>query len=158
MAREESNREDLLGEATALVHRIELVPADGTPIVVGFRVGGEFSAFFGEDPAYHFNRSDELRRAYSDGFLIKAVDRRLYSLKRVRTEEESQLIQHALSDAEQDSFISEMTRRLRELQDTLVVGNFEARRQEPPDIDVLGRVRTWLRQCKSWPVAERPNV
>ena len=77
MAREESNREDLLAEATALVHRIEVVTSGGLTIVAGFRARGEFSAFFGEDLAYHFNASDELRRAYCDGLLIKASGRRL---------------------------------------------------------------------------------
>jgi hypothetical protein len=158
MAREESNREDLLAEATALVHRIELAATDGSTVVVGFRAGGEFSAFFGQDPAYHFNRSDELRRAYCGGLLIKAAGRRLFSLKRVRTEEESQLVRHALSDAEQESFISEMTRRLRELQAMLAAGAFEAGRQVPADFDVLKRVRSWLQARRSWQIAEWPNV
>jgi hypothetical protein len=158
MAREDSNREDLLAEATALIQRVELVSVDGTTVVAGFRQSGEFSVFFGEDLAYHFNRSNELRRAYCDGLLIKASGRRLLSLKRVRTEHETQLCRHALSNTEQEAFVAEMSRRLRELQATLAAGNFEAGRQVPTDIDVLLRVQTWLAASTSWQIAELPNV
>ena len=75
------NREDLLREATALVERIELVPHRdrqfdaSEPIVVGFRADGALSIFFGDDPVYQFNAAGELRRAYCDGLLFKAVQR-----------------------------------------------------------------------------------
>ncbi len=70
MARDESSREDLLREATALVERIELVPHATDPliaasdlfdkhIVAGFRRDGALSVFFGEDPVYHFNAEGE---------------------------------------------------------------------------------------------------
>src|SRR5204863_2544475 len=75
MAREESSREDLLREATALVERIELIPNGSTSdgrIVAGFRRNGALSVFFGEDPVYQFNAAGELRRAYTDGKLLKA--------------------------------------------------------------------------------------
>jgi hypothetical protein len=158
MARDESHREDLLGEATALVERAELVAPNGITVVAGFRVHGEFSVFFGEDPAYHFNALNELRRAYCGGLLIKAVQRRLFSLERVRNEDQTQLVRHGLTDAEQESFLSEMTRRLRELEKTLVSDAFVVGRQVPPDIDVLARVRSWLKECTSWTIADRPNV
>ena len=70
MARDESDREDLLREATALVERIELAPADAADdehIVAGFRRDGALSIYFGADPVYHFNSAGELRRAYCDG-------------------------------------------------------------------------------------------
>jgi len=158
MARDESKREDLLGEATALVERVELATADRATVVAGFRVGGEFSIFFGEDPAYHFNAHNELRRAYRNGLLIKATGRRLISLKRVRTENETQLVRHSLNDAEHDAFVEEMASRLRELQATLAAGAFEITRQVPADIDVFERVRSWLQSCSGWQIAERPNV
>ena len=158
MARDELPREDLIGEATALVERIELTTPDGVTVVAGFRIGGEFSIFFGDDPVYHFNALNELRRAYGDGLLIKAVRRRLFSLRRVRTEHESQLVRRELSDAEQKTFVLKMADRLRQLDEMLATGNYEVGRQIPTDIDVLARVRTWLDECKSWPIADRPNV
>src|SRR4051794_4315307 len=86
MARTESDREDLLREATALVERVEL-QVDGLeqPIVVGFRRDGCASFFFGAEAVYQFNSAGELRRGYIDGLLYKAVGGRLISLKRERT-------------------------------------------------------------------------
>src|SRR5687767_14012240 len=116
MAREESNREDLFREATALVERIELVPklakstastitAGDEPIVAGFRTDGALSSFFCADPVYQFNAAGELRRAYCDGLLFKAVNGRLVSLRRERNEQEVQLARHELSDIEQEEFV-----------------------------------------------------
>ncbi len=158
MAREESNREDLLGEAKALVERIELVTATGMAIVAGFRADGAFSIFFDEDPAYHFNAAGELHRAYCDGLLIKATQGQLVSLHRVRTEHEIQLVRHTLTDAEQETFLSAMKGHLSRLTELIVAGEFEATRQLPPDADVLGRVQEWIAAHEEWPIAERPNV
>src|SRR4051812_13576909 len=118
MAREESSREDLLREATALVERIELIPDSsgeltGTRIVAGFRRDGALSIFFGDDTVYQFNAASELRRAYCDGKLFKAARGRLAALKRVRTEHELQLVRHDLSETEQATFLAEMANRLR---------------------------------------------
>src|SRR3954462_9073696 len=103
MAREESSREDLLREATALVERIELIPNGSTSdghIVAGFRLNGALSLFFGEEPVFQFNACGELRRAYSDGKLLKADRGRLAALGRVRTQNEVQLVRHELNEAE----------------------------------------------------------
>jgi len=164
MARDESRREDLLREATAFVERIELVPSSSTskaaetPIVAGFRADGALSVFFGEDPVYQFNAAGELRRAYCDGLLLKAVRGRLVSLQRVRSANEVQLVRHELTDAEQNDFLAAMKNRLHELAEMLAVGDCEIGRQSPPDADVLGRVQTWLATHDSWPIAVRPNV
>ena len=90
MARDQSSREDLLREATALVERIELRIAGPMSVkhdrddhvVVGFRANGSASFFFGEDPVYQFNSAGQLRRAYCGGLLIKAAHGRLVSLQR----------------------------------------------------------------------------
>src|SRR5215216_5583786 len=126
MARDESSREDLLREATALVERIELVPrtADlltaasepaGRRIIAGFRRDGALSVFFGEDPVYQFNAAGELRRAYRDGKLLKAIHGRLAALVRVRTEHEVQLVRHDLPPEEEATFLSQMEQQLRDL-------------------------------------------
>src|SRR5690349_3711217 len=87
MVRQESDHEDLLREATALVERVELhVPGFEQPIVVGFRRDGCASFFFGAEAVYQFNSAGELRRGYIDGLLYKADCRRLIGLKRERTE------------------------------------------------------------------------
>jgi hypothetical protein len=158
MARDESNREDLLSEATALVERIELVDLSGVSVVAGFRADGALSVFFGEDPAYHFNAAGELRRAYCDSLLLKATQSRLVSLKRVRTEHEVQLVRHTLTDVEQEAFVSRMKNQLSRLANTIATGNFQAERQVPPDADILGRLQRWISARKEWPIAARPNL
>ena len=73
MARNQSDREDLLREATALVERAELrISGWSEPVVVGFRRGGGASLFFGGKEVYQFNAGGELRRAFVAGRLIKA--------------------------------------------------------------------------------------
>ena len=160
MARDESNREDLLREATALVERIELMPrttVEAAAIMIGFRVDGALSVFFGEDPTYQFNASCELRRAYCAGLLFKAVNGRLVSLRRERTATETQLVRHELTAAEQDDFMASMRVRLSELS-ALLKTDTEVRGQIPPDADVLGRVRAWFEQHRELQVARRPNL
>jgi hypothetical protein len=168
MARQESSREDLLREATALVERIELAPRTvgaaaaednaGDRLVAGFRSDGALSIFFGEDPVYQFNAAGELRRAYSDGTLVKAVRGRLTSLERVRKPHEVQLVRHELTAAEEVALIQRMTDLLRELASSLDAGRFEVIGQVPRDANVLGRLRAWLAAHKQFPIAARPNV
>jgi hypothetical protein len=157
MAREESSREDLLREATALVERVEIV-VGSCHVLAGFRADGALSIFFGEDPVYHFNAAGELRRAFCDGKLIKAVRGKLVALERKRTETEVQLMRHDLSAAEQASFLERMAIHLREFEDSLDAGTFTVVGREPPASDITDRVKTWFQGHKEWPVADRPNV
>lgn len=169
MAREESDREDLLREATALVERVELLPSStavdstdtlpsGDPIVAGFRANGSLSLFFGADPVYHFNASGELRRAYVGGVLVKAAKGQLASLERVRTESEVQLVRHPLSAEDQARFLEAMSQQLRGLAALLERDDFELVGQVPAEADVVGRVRSWLAANQAIAVAARPNA
>jgi hypothetical protein len=158
MAREESEREDLLREATALVERVEFILPGANPAVAGFRPDGAFSVFFGEDPAYHFNAAGELRRAYCDGLLIKATNGRLASLRRERTKHETQLVRHELTVAEQEEFVAVMNDRLQGILASLASESVEVVRQIPQDSDVLARVRAWLTEHQEPTIASRPNV
>jgi hypothetical protein len=169
MARNESNREDLLHEGTALVERVELVPrsADSTgslsvladePIVAGFRADGALSVFFGSDPVYQFNAAGELRRAYRDCLLFKAVDGRLVSLRRERNEHEVRLVRHELSDAEQQEFLAAMSNRLRDLSALIATNEYDVAGQVPEDGTVLAKVRAKLDEHAQWNIAARPNV
>ena len=130
----------------------------GISIVAGFRADGAFSIFFGEDPVYHFNADGELRRAYHDGLLIKAVDGRLVSLRRERTDTETQLLRHEFSPNEQEGFVLAMKQRLEQLFTILAAGDFDVKGQVPPERSVLARVKRWLWDRESWPIASRPNV
>jgi hypothetical protein len=168
MARDESDREDLLRAATALVERIDLIPSGVSliatsplgvgHIVAGFRSDGALSIFFGEDPVYQFNVEGELRRAYRDGKLLKAVHGRLVALQRVRTEHEVQLVRHELSKAEEAAFLTQMCDLIRKFAALARANAFEVARQVPEDSNVLARLQGWLLAHDRWQIAPRPNV
>lgn len=168
MAREESSREDLLREATALVERIELAPRDtqlhsagaraDEHVVAGFRRDGAFSIFFGDDPVYQFNAAGELRRAYLNGKLLKADHGRLAALDRVRTAHETQLVRHDLTQDEQLAFEAKLQDDLKRFALALNANQLTVVGQVPDGADVLGRVRSWFTSHNRWPVAARPNA
>jgi hypothetical protein len=162
MARDETDREDLLREATALVERIELVLTVAEPgaeaIVAGFRRDGALSVFFGADPVYQFNAAGELRRAYCDGLLYKAERGRLISLERVRTPNEVQLLRRDLSDEQQQKCLTQIGERLRTLSAELDRGTLRVIGQVPAIADVLGRVRKWLTEHDGLTIAKSPHA
>jgi hypothetical protein len=158
MARHESNREDLLHEATALVERVELVSPAGEQVVAGFRADGALSIFFGDDLVYQFNAAGELRRAYCGGLLYKSLQRRLVSLDRARNDNEVQLLRHDLTKAEQAMFVARMSECLSELANSIATNNMKVVRCVPPYTDVLTRLQTWLAHHRDWPIAARPNA
>jgi hypothetical protein len=161
MARDESNREDLLREATALVERIELIPNGATidgHIVAGFRRNGALSIFFGEDSVYQFNAEGELRRAYIDGKLLKADRGRLSALQRVRTQNEVQLVRHELNGTDVNRFLAQMAHHLQAFASLINTNTFDVVGQVPPDADVLGRLKRWFATHSYVQIAQRPNA
>jgi hypothetical protein len=160
MARHESDREDLLREATALVERTELrVAGEQEPVTAGFRRDGSCSLFFGADPVYQFNASGELRRAFVAGLLYKAEHGRLVSLRRERTKDQVLLRRSELDPAAIADFLAAMQARLRRLRHSLEQGTFEVLGEVSATPNVPGRICLWL----SWlsatvPIASRPNV
>jgi hypothetical protein len=145
MAREESDREDLLREATALVERVELRAGDEPEaITAGFRRDGSLSLFFGADPVFQFNTAGELRRAFLRGKLLKAERGKLVELTRVRTAGETQLWRSELDAEATAELLAAMGRRIADLAEALAGGRLEIVGQVPADADVIGRLRTEL--------------
>src|SRR5512138_3714273 len=108
MSRHESDREDLLREATALVERVELSVAGMTEnVVAGFRRDGAASFFFGADPVYQFNAAGELRRAFVGGLLYKTDRGKLVEMRRERTAEAVELRSRQLDAVETASFLAQ---------------------------------------------------
>lgn len=141
----ESDRENLLREATALVERAELnVPGFDEPIVVGFRQGGQASVFFGSQIVYQLNAANELRRAFRDGLLYKAESGRLIALRRERTAAEMALIRTELSADQLTEFLAQMDTNLGCLRVALDRKDYELSAQVPADCDVVSRIRNWL--------------
>lgn len=160
MARNQSDREDLLREATALVERAELqIAGIDEPTIVGFRRTGAASVFFGADPVYQFNTQGELRRAYFRGQLIKAERGRLVALNRVKTEHEVQLVRQELTIAETEAFAGACLRDIAALRSALASGSFSVNGQAPANVDVVARIKTWLESLADpIPIAASPHA
>jgi hypothetical protein len=160
MARQESDREDLLREATALIERAELaLDGESEPVTVGFRRDGSLSVFFGGDPVYQFNAAGQLRRAFSGGLLYKAERGRLVELRRERTATEVALVRRELSEQESADFLNAAHSRLTRLSGLLAAGTFRITGQVPADRDVVSRVRQWLQNMPTaFAIAQTPKV
>ncbi len=160
MAREEEVRENILREAVALVSRVELnIAGFDEPIVVGFRLDGAASFFFGQQIVYQFNKNAELRRGFFNGKLFKAEDSRLVQLTRDRTDGAVNLLLHELTAEETTHFLSTANRFLRMLYDTISTGKFEIAGQIPLNEDVVVRIKNWLESLSpTIPLAKSPRV
>ena len=160
MTQHEGQGEDLIRTATAFVQRIELA-IDGFSelLVVGFRSDGAASFFIGEDPVYQFNAAGELRRAFRVGKLLKAESRKLVELTRKRADNRVDMVSCELSEAEQQQFLSQIWKTLRELQQALLGQRYRVTRQVPDEQDIVGQVIQWIDQLPdSIPVANVANA
>jgi hypothetical protein len=99
-----------------------------------------------------------LRRAYCDGKLLKATIGRLISLKRVRTQDEVQLVRHELTRGEESLFMSRMDERLRDFADLLDADLFDVVGQVPAGADVVNRVKKFLAASDKRQIAAKPNA
>jgi hypothetical protein len=160
MSRRETDREDLLREATALVERVEIrVQGEDEPVVAGFRRDGSLSVFFGPDPVYQFNSAGELRRAYVGGLLYKTEQGRLVELRRKRSEQEVALVRRELDAAEAAALLTTARSRLAQLGEALSRGDFQLVGQVPVDADVTGRIGNWLSTLSPvLQIAKAPNA
>lgn len=140
MARQESDREDLFTEATALVRRVELSgPGFGVPIVAGFKLDGGLSIYFGGDPVYHFDVNVRLKRAFWKGTLYRTQGDTLAELNRDRTEAATVLRRRDLPPAECEIVLSQMRQLLRALKTQIERGNMIVLRKMPADDESLVR-------------------
>src|SRR5687767_9752074 len=145
MARQESDREDIMREATALVQRAEFrLTGESEPVVFGLRREGAASFFFGQDPVFHFNSRYELRRAYVGGELIKAEQGKAVRLRRVRTDSEVQLQRCQLLPVECEALLDSLQTRLAQLRPRLEANELQVVAVHPPDADMIARLRIWL--------------
>jgi hypothetical protein len=163
MARDETDREDLLRDATAFVERIEFDLSRGTQVLpprifVGFRRDGGASIYFGSDPVFHLNSSGELRRAYVDNRLLKAERGQLVTMQSVRSAGEVQLQSRALRGDEAIELLQQFARRHQELLEHLSAGRMRIVGQVPLDGNVCGRVVEWLSGMGTVSIAQSPHA
>lgn len=116
MARIESDREDLMREATGLNPRGEIqLPQMDTPVVAGFRSDDRCSVYFDAERCYHFDAHGRLRRAFVDGHLYRTQGETLARLARERTDTQTTLLRHDLTSDELAEFITTMRQHLQDL-------------------------------------------
>lgn len=106
MARVESDREDMLGEATAYPRRVEFrIPDCSDVCFAGLRSTGT-SLYVGGDPVYHLDAEDRLRRAFVDGDLYRTQGTTFARLRRERIAAETNLLRHDLDVGELSAFLA----------------------------------------------------
>jgi hypothetical protein len=160
MALHESDREDLLREATALVERAEYrVSQEPEPVTIGFRHDGALSLFLGSDAVFQFTAAGELRRAFVAGLLYKAEQGKLVELRRERSDSEVHLVRRTLATHEQDDFLTAAASRCDAVVRALDRGDMELVGQVPIDGNVATRVVQWRQEHSGvFVVAQRPHV
>ena len=145
MAQNESDREDLMQEATALEPRIELrMPGEPEPVVIGRRRDGHYSFYFGPDPVYHFDPQGRLRRAFVGDKLYRTEQTTLAQLTRTRTAAATELERHDLSADELAQFLANMRSRLQRFADEIDAGKGEVLQSIPFNSDFLLELRPVL--------------
>jgi len=142
MARQESDREDMIREATALRNRVEWqLPGEPEFVFSGVRSCGSLSVYFGTDPVYQFSAAGGLRRAYADGFLYRTQGTSLARLHRERSTEQTVLLRTDLNENELSQFLGRMDERLDQLRQCIADGSAIQMRSvsdgEPPDYESL---------------------
>jgi hypothetical protein len=147
MARQEQDRKDLLGEATALVERVSLrIAGQEDDVVAGFRRDHSASFYFGASRVYQFTSKGQLRRALVDELLFKAEEWQLIALRRERTAETVSLVRRVLDRPATEAFFEAMRSHLERLHVALANRQFTVVGQVPEHADVVGRVCRWLDQ------------
>ncbi len=159
MARHESDREDLMQEATGLIRRAEWrVPFQADVIVAGFKRSGGWSIYFGADLVYQFDADGRLRRAFAHGDLWRTQGSTLARLQRQRTETESGFQRHDLNDSELIEFLREVHRRLDELLTSLDCDAAQLLRQVPDEAGITAELTAAMRTAISREITLAPAI
>jgi len=112
MTRHEKDRENLMKDAQALTRRVsfrsssEEKSAPFLEVVAGIRENGFLSVYFDQDPVFHFDDRNRLRRAFVDHFLYRSQGSTLARMRRERTVEKTVLQRQDLNDHELEQFQS----------------------------------------------------
>ena len=146
MARQESDKEDLIVEATAICPRGEFVNVAGfkfdtvttVSVFTGFRKDDGCVIYFGQDPVYQFNKAGQLRRIFADGMLYRTQGNSLAMLQRHRSASQTTLQRTDLSGDELAAIIQKMKREICDLANLIEQG-MQLDRLVVADSDVIHR-------------------
>ncbi len=151
MARTETDKEDLMVEATALVARAEFSRDVNTAhetawniVTVGFKKNGSCSVYFEQDPFYQFDADGLLRRSFAGGLLFRTQSSTLAQLQRVRTDDRTTLSRTDLAAGELEDFRQRMRVHLEELQKEFANQTLTMLRCVSDDSDMQARTTCFL--------------
>ncbi len=151
MARTESDKEDLIADATALVERAEFCHAgrsstqnDWQVLTVGFRDNGSLSLYFDQDPFYQFDANGLLRRGWESGYLYRSEGDTLAKLDRQRSGSRTTLERSDLTQAELTDFRQRMRNRVSNAFRMLESGAYTIPRKVSDRGDIEQRTTTAL--------------
>lgn len=156
MARIEADRDDLMRDAVALIRRgAWKLPSEPAPVIAGIRQDGGFSVYFGDDPCWHFDARNGVRRAFAGGVLYRTQGETLARLTRVRTPSATTLHRVDLAAVELGTFLTAMLERLAGFTAALEDGTAELQQTSPAECplaeELLPRLRDILREPRLAP-------
>jgi hypothetical protein len=152
VARRESDREDLLEEATGLNPCWEFrLHNETVPTVAGFRKNGNLTIYLREGTMFHFDTGGRLRRAYVAGELYRSEGRTISRLRRERTTDSTTLLRKDLGDAELRDWLEREWKILVELLERLENGEYLLLRKRGAESDGIGRLLATLKSIVQSP-------
>jgi len=159
MAKDATDREDLLREATGFTRRMEFdLPAVQTTVFCGFRDNGAFSFYWGQETVFQFNTKHELRRAFTDDRLVASYKRQLHWLEPGQGTVRVQMKRIPLSENESTGLLGILAGCLGEIDARLRSKELVINGQVPADADVKSEVLAWLQNRETIQLALHPGV
>ena len=151
--------EDLLADATALVHRAKIeLPTGNDPVVFGFRDNGALSLFLDPEIAYHFNQQYELRRVFLSGERYKAEQGQLICVRRRPGLRNVRLESTLVKPSQLKHILSVLDEQLCRWNALLLEGNYRLIGQVPPDGNVVGRLQNCIPEMMRHRIANSPHA
>ena len=152
--------EDLLADATALIHRAKLeLPSGNDHVVFGFRENGALSLFFNPEVVYHFNERHQLRRVFLHGERYKAEQGRLVRVTRIPGLRNVRLESTPIKPPQLKHILSVLDEQLRELEASLKDGNYRIVGQvSPSGNNIVERLQNCIAEMTRYQIASSPHA
>jgi len=152
LARHETDKEDLIRDATALVERAEIICEGWSAVItIGFFRDGRCAVYFDQDPFYQYDCRGLLRRAFDSGLLYRSQGSTLAQINRRRTTSGNSgkgtvmLCRRDLSGAEVRQFGERMTLHINRLHKSIEPGEYSLCRAVTSDGEVPARTLPMLK-------------
>ena len=151
--------EDLLADATALVHRAKIeLPTGNDPVVFGFRKNGALSLFFDSEIAYHFNRQHQIRRVFLHDERYKAEQGQLVCVRRIPDLRNVRLHSTPVDPSQLEHILSVLDDRLRCWPELLNARNYRIIGQISSRGDIVQRLKDCIPELIRHQIANSPQA